>query len=64
MSDEKKEKERELSAKYVMRLYREESMISGFLHVRIKRIRNLMRAWKAENEKKDNEVSEKQDLKC
>jgi hypothetical protein len=58
MPGSKEEKEKEISAKYTMKIYHEESMISGFLHVRIKRIRNLMKAWKAENEKQNKDSSE------
>ncbi len=41
-------KENDLSAKYSAKVFYEEMKISGFLHVRMKRIRNLFKAWRAE----------------
>ena len=58
MSEIKDNDKNDISTKYVMKIFHEESMISGFLHVRIKRIRNLMRAWKSEREKQDRGGSE------
>ena len=62
MSEIKDNDKNDISTKYVMKIFHEESMISGFLHVRIKRIRNLMRAWKSEREKQDRGGSEKRDI--
>lgn len=62
MSEVKNDDKNDISAKYAMKIYREELMISGFLHVRIKRIRDIMRAWKSEREKQDREGSEKGDI--
>ena len=62
MSEIKDKKDNDISAKYVMKMYYEESRISGFLHVRIQRIRNLMRAWKLEREKQDRNGSEEQNI--
>jgi hypothetical protein len=52
----------EISAEYTTKFYHEESMISGFLHVKIQRLRNLMRVWKSATEKGDKDNSEEQDV--
>jgi len=50
MSHDREEKKEEISAKYVTKIFQEESIISGFLHKRIVRIRDLMKAWRSEKE--------------
>ena len=62
MSKIKDENQKDISAEYVMKIYHEESMVSGFLHVRIQRIRNIMRAWRLEREKQDKDNSEEQNI--
>jgi hypothetical protein len=44
MSEIKDENQKDISIEYTTKLYHEESMISGFLLIKIKRIRNLMKA--------------------
>lgn len=55
MSDNRDEKEGEITTKYIMRFFYEESMISGFLHKRIIRIRDLIKAWRSEKESLDKD---------
>jgi hypothetical protein len=63
MSEIKDENQKDISTEYAMKFFHEDSMISGFLHVKFKRIRNLMKAWKAESKKQGKDNSEEQDIK-
>ena len=40
MSEIKDEKQKDISTEYVMKFFHEDAMMSGFLHVKIQRIRN------------------------
>jgi hypothetical protein len=62
MSQTKDKNEKDISAAYATKLFHEESMISGFLHVKIQRIRYLMKTWKSESEKKQKNNPEEKDL--
>jgi len=62
MLEIKDENQKDISTEYATKLYHEESMISGFLHIKIKRIRNLMKAWRSESGKQDKSNSEEQDI--
>jgi hypothetical protein len=62
MSEIEDENQKHISTEYAMKFFHEDSMISGFLHVKIKRIRNLMKAWKAESGKQTKGNSEEQDV--
>ena len=63
MPGKREDREKEISAKYAAKVYHEESVMSGFLHVRALRIRNLIKAWRSEQEKQDKDASEGQDHK-
>ncbi len=54
-------KDKDISAKYSMKIYHEELNISGFLHMRLRRIRDIMRAWKSEKENQEKDRRENQD---
>jgi hypothetical protein len=61
MSETKDKNSNDISTEYAMKIFHEDSMISGFLHIKIKRIRNLMKAWKSERgiqNKNDSEEEE------
>jgi hypothetical protein len=51
-----------MSTEYAMKLFHEDSMISGFLHVKIQRIRNFMKTWRSESGKQEKGNSEEQKL--
>jgi hypothetical protein len=61
MPGNKEDREKEISAKYAARVYHEESRVSGFLHVRALRIRNLIRAWRSEQERQGGDTPEERD---
>jgi len=62
MSETKDEKLKDIAAEYAMKLLHEDSMMSGFLHLKIQRIRSLMKAWKSADEKQERDNSEEQDI--
>ena len=62
MPETKDKNSEDISTEYAMKFFHEDSMISGFLHIKIKRIRNLMKAWKSEGGKQEKDNSEEQDL--
>jgi hypothetical protein len=62
MSETKDKDSRGMSTEYAMKFFHEDSMISGFLHIKIKRIRNLMKAWKSESGEQNKDNSEEQDV--
>jgi hypothetical protein len=62
VSEIKDEDQKDISTEYATKFFHEDSMISGFLHVKIQRIRNLMKAWKTENGKQDKDNSEEKDV--
>jgi hypothetical protein len=62
MSESEDENQKDISTEYAMKFFHEDSTISGFLHVKIKRIRNLMKAWKAESKNQDKDNYEEQDV--
>jgi hypothetical protein len=62
MSETKDKNSKDISTEYAMKFFHEDSMISGFLHVKIKRIRNLMKAWKSESRKQNKGNSEKHEV--
>lgn len=58
MSEIKDEKQKDISIEYAMKFFHEDSRMSGFLHGKIIRIRNIMKAWKAESAKQDKTSAE------
>jgi hypothetical protein len=62
MSETKDKNSKDISKEYAMKFFHEDSMISGFSHVKIKRIKNLMKAWKSENGEQNKDNSEEQDV--
>jgi len=61
MSEIKDENQKDISTKYALKFFHEDLMMSGFLHVKIQRIRDIMRAWKSESGEQDKGNSEEQD---
>jgi len=53
MSELKDEKQKEISSEYAMKFFHEELKMSGFKYWKILRIRNIMKAWRAESAKQD-----------
>ncbi len=60
MPEIKDKRDESISTKYSMKIYHEEMNVSGFLHMRMRRIRDIMRAWKAEKEKQERDCPENQ----
>jgi hypothetical protein len=56
MSEIKKDKDqKDISTEYIMKFLHEDAKITGFLHGKIIRIRNIMKAWKTEIAKEDKD---------
>jgi hypothetical protein len=62
MQEIKDKESKDASTEYAMKIFHEDFTISGFLHVKILRIRNLMRAWKSASEKRAKGNTEDQDV--
>jgi hypothetical protein len=62
MSAIKDEEQKDISTEYATKFFHEDSRMSGFLQGKIIRIRNIMKAWKAESAKQDKDNSEEQDV--
>jgi len=53
---------KDISAEYVTKFFHEDAMMSGFLHVKIQRIRNIMRLWKSTSGNQDEGNPEEKDV--
>jgi hypothetical protein len=62
MSEINDEEQKDISTEYAMKFFHEDARMSGFLYGKIQRIRNLMKAWKAESRKQGKDNSEVQDV--
>jgi len=60
MSEIKDEKQKDISTEYVTRFFHEDARMSGFMYGKIRRIRNIMKAWKTESTKQDEDSLEEE----
>lgn len=58
MKEMKDNELKDISTEYVTKLFHEDAMMTGFLHVKFQRIRNIMKAWKSTSEKRNKSNQE------